>query len=54
MCQPVQFGFDERDQLLNRTGVSVTPLKKQLGDLLRWKTYAIHRARGAVLSTGIS
>src|SRR6266487_6041163 len=34
MCEPVQFGLYQREQLLQRSLVSAAPVAEQLGDLL--------------------
>jgi hypothetical protein len=34
MRQPMQFGLDQRDQLIERAFVSVPPIGEQLGDFL--------------------
>jgi hypothetical protein len=34
MRQPMQFRLDQRDQLIERAFVSVTPMGEQLGDFL--------------------
>jgi hypothetical protein len=34
MRQPMQFGLDQRDQLIERAVVSVGPIGEQLGDFL--------------------